>query len=33
MFIIGALNSPYCGVACIDVLKAILTALWKCKDN
>ena len=33
MFIMGALNSLYCGVVYIDALKAILTALWKCKDN
>jgi hypothetical protein len=33
MFIIGALNSLYYGVVYIDALKAILTALWKCKHN
>jgi len=33
MFIIGALNSLYCGGVFIDVLKTILTALMKGKDS
>jgi len=33
MFIIGALYSLYCGGVYIDILKAILTELYKCKNN
>lgn len=33
IFIMDALSSLYCGAVYINILKAILTALLKCKDN